>query len=432
MHNSDTGESFWKFPQDVLLAVIEMDRMERERKEKPEREVEDAIRSDMAPSAPTIAELQSQTGDRQDELSQHDSDSYEEVEVTDHEGAGIEDVEDGPTKRQRTDNADTNPPGPVEFNEEDIAFQLAQMGREYGLDPAEYDEENDDYDEGLPLSKEESTALFRDLLDDFHINPYSTWEQITSDGKVLDDSRYVVLSNMSARRAAFTEWSRDRIAELQERRKKEEKRDPKIAYLSFLHEHATPKLYWPEFKRKFKKEPELKDAHLADKDREKMYRDHISRLKLPESTRKGDLRALLKIEPLNSLNRSTTLDTLPQTLLTNLKFISLPARTRDPLVEAHISTLPLAPEPSTAEPSLEEQATRERKREERYKRDAALADRAKRVEEEKRKQRGALWHGRETLRDGEAELDRAMRVSKEGLRGYMETDRGHSTEIQER
>jgi len=42
--------------------------------------------------------------------------------------------------------------------------------------------------------------------------------------------------------------------------------------------NATPKLYWPEFKRKFKKEPEMKDPKVVDRDREKYYRDYISRM----------------------------------------------------------------------------------------------------------------------------------------------------------
>jgi hypothetical protein len=209
---------------------------------------------------------------------------------------------------------------------------------------------------------------------------------------------------------------------LREQREKEEKRDPKIRYVAFLQVHATPKLYWPEFRRKFKKEPEMKDTSLADKEKEKMYRDHINRLKLPESTRKSDLSVLLKAAPLTSLNAKSTVDTLPTSIITDLRYISLAPQVRDPLVETYISTLSPAPEPAglSAEDSEETKKTKL----EREKREKALADRERRVQEEKRKQHGALRQGREILGREEAELQRAMRVErgKEGLRGYMDAD----------
>ena len=427
VYNPEKDESFWKFPQDVLLAVMEMDRREREKRETEKEEsarvprAEPKSKSPSAPSAVPAEEPRSEN----DRLSHshEDSDSYEEVEVTDDEG----DDPDAPLKKQKLDNEQSE--GPVEFNEDDIAFQLEQMGEDYGLDPGEYSDGGEDYNgnyeegaEGLPLTEEDSTALFRDLLDDFRINPYTTWEKIIDEGRVIEDDRYTVLPNMSARKQVFSDWSRDRIHELQEKRRKEEKKDPRIAYLRFLHENASPKLYWPEFKRKFKKEPEMKDSKLADKDREKMYRDHISRLKLPESTRKTDLEKLLQEMPLSILNRDSTLETLPAVLLTNLKYISIPVKERDAIVAEHIFTLPAAPEVSNEDLSAEEQAELDKKRDERRKREAALAERERQVQEEKRKQRGALRHGREMQEEEAAQLERARRVGKDGLMRYMEPE----------
>ncbi len=211
--------------------------------------------------------------------------------------------------------------------------------------------------------------------------------------------------------------------ELKAQRAKEEKKDPRIPYLRFLHEHATPKLYWPEFKRKHRKEEAMKDAHLSDKEREKLYRDHINRLKLPESTRKTDLKDLLKSTPLQHLHRNSTNDTLPPTILTDLRYISLPPRTRDPLIEAYISTLPSLPssDPSAAGsgPSASDQAEADLKAAEREKRENALRERERMVQEEKRKVMGALRRGKEVLRDEEREIEEALRVSgRGGLRAY--------------
>jgi hypothetical protein len=427
VYNPEKDESFWKFPQDVLLAVMEMDRREREKRETEKEESAIVPRGEPKNKSPSVPSAVPAEGPRSenDHLSHshEDSDSYEEVEVTDDE----DDDPDAPLKKQKLDNEQSE--GPVEFNEDDIAYQLEQMGEDYGLDPGEYGDGGEDYNEdheegaeGLPLTEEDSTALFRDLLDDFRINPYTTWEKIIDEGRVIEDDRYTVLPNMSARKRVFGDWSRDRIHELQERRRKEEKKDPRIAYLRFLHENASPKLYWPEFKRKFKKEPEMKDSKLTDKDREKMYRDHISRLKLPESTRKTDLEKLLQEMPLSILNRDSTLETLPAALLTNLKYISIPVKERDAMVAEHIFTLPAAPKVSNEELSAEEQAELDKKRDERRKREAALAERERQVQEEKRKQRGALRHGREMQEEEAAQLERARRVGKDGLMRYMEPE----------
>lgn len=413
VHNLDTNESFWKFPQEVLKGVIEYDRQEREKKERIERGEEPEEAKELIASTETSRP----TADAAAAEDAEESDEYEEVEVTDSE-----DEEGQPSKRARTESE--GPANqPVEFTEEDMEYQLAAMGEEYGLDPGEYGElgegDWDDEAQGLPLTDADAEALFRDLLDDYNISPFTTWEKIIEEGRIIEDSRYTAPSNMKTRREIFSNWSRDRAKDVQERKKKQEKQDPRIKYLAFLQEYATPKLYWPEFKRKFRKEPEMKDSQLHDKDREKFYREYISKLKAPESTRKSDLSALLKSAPLHALNRSSSIDSLPTLIITDIRYIALPPKIRDPLIEAFISTLPPAPEEQL---TPEQQEELDRKRREREKREKALADREKRVEEDKRRQRGELLRGKDLLREGEAEIAEAMRVNKDGLRTQMEVD----------
>lgn len=402
-----------------MKGVLEFDRLEQEalaRKERGE-DVQDV--GDLEHAEGSSGERQEAEVSASGPTTAHaeeDSDEYEEVEVTDDED------EDHPFKRPKTDE-DEGHPQPVEFTEEDMEYQLAAMGEEYGLDPGEYGEPGEEGweegAEGLPLTEEDATALFRDLLDDFHINPFTTWEKIIEEGHIINDSRYTVLPNMKARRDVWSNWSRDRIQEIKERKQKQEKKDPRIKYLSFLQEHATPKLYWPEFKRKYRKEPEMKDPQLSDKDREKFYRDLVSRMKQPESSRKSDLSALLKSVPLHELNKSSNLEALPTSIITDLRYIALAPKVRDPLIETYISTLPPAPEDNL---TADEREELERKRVEREKRERALAEREKQVEDEKRKQKGELIRGKHLLREGEVELEEAMQVNKGGLRSYLEAE----------
>lgn len=265
-----------------MKGVIEYDRLEREKRERREcGEMSDEEEKTVerpssgegtAPTAEPMPTMHATNGTRHDD----ESDDYEEVEVTDDE-------DDSPSKRQRLEAKDDG--GPLEFNEDDMAYQLAAMGQDYGLDPGEYDDgQGNDWEEGaegLPLTEEDSTALFKDMLNDFHIDPYALWEKLIEEGKIIEDERYTCLPNMKSRKDAWVEWSRERIQRLKEQRERQEKTDPRIPYFAFLQRYATPKLYWPEFRRRYKKEPEMRDTKVVDKDREKWYREYVNRKRRP-------------------------------------------------------------------------------------------------------------------------------------------------------
>ncbi|KAB8293728.1 hypothetical protein EYC80_009213 [Monilinia laxa] len=410
VYNTEKEQSFWRIPDKLKDGILKLDQLRIQEKADALLKEQNTRKNTEVSGPAETAGIEKSAADVPDHNG--DSSEYEEVEVTDDEG---EDDEGNPSKRVRIEGLDE----PVEFNEDDIAYQLAAMGQEYGLDPGEYDDGNmDEWEpgaEGLELTFEDSAALFKDLLNDFGINPYWPWEKLIEDGKIVEDTRYTALTNMKSRREVWDEWSKEKIAKLRELRAKEEKKDPKIPYLAFLQQHATPKLYWPEFKRKYKKEVEMRDASLLDKDRERFYREHINRLKLPQSTLKSDLSTLLKSQPLSSLNNSTLISHLPPSILGDIRYISLDAAVRDPIIEAFITTLPPPPESSSAEEN--EEVTKQRLEKER--RQKALEERERRVAEEKQRQQRALELGKGRLRDEEAEIQRAMNVSKRGLLGHL-------------
>lgn len=416
VYNSHKDQSFWRIPDKLKDGILALDQLRI--KEKADA-LQKAVEPVSAGSLPGAAEHPGREGRDNQEAAVEDAESseYEEVEVTDDENEDDE----NPSKRQRTeDNAED---GPIEFNEDDIAYQLAAMGQEYGLDPGEYDDGNmEDWEEGvegLELTEEDSIALFKDLLNESGINPYSPWEKIVEEGKLVDDTRYTALTTMKARKEAWDEWSREKIKQLRELRAKEEKKDPRIPYLTFLQKYATPKLYWPEFKRKYKKESEMRDSFLADKDREKLYREHINRLKLPQSSLKADLTSLLQAQPLASLNNKTIASHLPPAVLSDIRYISLEPAARDAFIELHIKSLPPPPESEAVEESKEAMKDKSEKQ----RRQKALEDRERKVAEEKRRQQRNLELGKGRLREEEAEIARAMTVTKKGLKDHlMEVD----------
>ncbi|KAI0849200.1 hypothetical protein F5Y00DRAFT_235897 [Daldinia vernicosa] len=427
-YNPVKNASYWRIPDKVMKGVLELDIRGIKEKATGTQVGGADVGTSISPSAepqtrtPTTKDAAGETED-QVELGS----DYEEVEVTDDEGEEEEIREamedegqdnERPPKRQRTEEPIEDLP--VEFNEDDIAYQLQAMGDEYGLDPGEYDDGNPDAwpegAEGLPLSETDARELFKDLLNDYGINPYSSWEKLIEEGRIIEDGRYTVLNTMKARKDAWEEWSRERIQILKEQRAKEEKKDPRIPYLAFLQQKATPKLYWPEFRRKYKKEAPMRDTNLNDRDREKWYREHINRLKLPQDTLKKDLAALLRSIPLRSLNNKTHLENLPPQILADLRYISLDPQTRDPLIEAYIQTL--GPPPAGDEADDDGEAARKAK-EERRKREKALEERERIVAEEKQRQKKQLEYGKAALREEERELERAMHVGKKGLQSQL-------------
>lgn len=414
VYNPEKGTSYWRIPEKLMPGILELDkaRIRDKAGDKVEKKQEEGKKSEKKAEAAAEAS-QSAKPDAQKEHD-YDSSEYEEVEVTDDEG---EDGADGPdAKRQRTEEQANE--GPIEFTEEDIAMQLQAMGEDYGLDPGEYDDGNmEDWPEGaegLDFSEEDAKFLFKDLLNDKNINPYSPWDKLMEDGIIIEDPRYLALSTTKARKECWDEWTREKIAELKEQRAKQEKKDPKIAYMAFLQEKATPKLYWPEFKRKYKKEEAMKDLKMTDKDREKAYRDHIARLKMPQGTLKSDLTALLKAQPLHLLNKSTS--SLPPQVLTDLRYISLIPSVRDPLVSAYIQTLPPPPEDLEA---AEEDEEAKKARETRRRRERALEERNRMVEEQQRRREKEVAASKRRLREGERELEDAMKVGRRGLQSQL-------------
>jgi hypothetical protein len=412
VYNTEKDQSYWRIPDKLKDGILQLDQLRIKEKAEALQSAKEPAPTGAAPGA-AGRPGKDVRGDQQNDEDVADSSEYEEVEVTDDD----DEDKENPSKRQRTE--DDAPDEPIEFNEDDIAFQLAAMGQEYGLDPGEYDDGNigewEEGAEGLELTEEDSVALFKDLLNDYGINPYSPWEKLVEEGKLVDDTRYTALTSMKARKETWDEWSRGKIKQLQELRAKEEKKDPRIPYLGFLQKNATAKLYWPEFKRKYKKEPEMRDSSLADKDREKFYREHISRLKLPQSSLKADLLTLLKAQPLSTLNNTTIASHLPPAVLADIRYISLDPATRDTVIESHIRTLASPPESATEEEG--EEATKERM--DKQRRQKALDERQRQVAEEKRRQKRNLEFGKGRLREEEAEIARAMKVTKKGLKDHL-------------
>ena len=360
--------------------------------------------------------------------------SYDEIIEEEVSASEDERDDNNLNKRPRLDSggddaeqdAQDDDAGALEFTEDDIAAQLAAMGQSCDLDPGEYggqDETNGNEEIGQDLTTQEAESLFSNMLDDAGVNPYTTWEQlIGSDAgsRIIEDDRYTLLPNMRSRKAAFATWSSTAIEKQKEDNARKRKQDPRIEYLELLAKEASPKLYWPEFKKKFHKDAVMTNTRLSDKDREKLYREFNNRVKSKSSEeRKDDLWDLLKSLPVSEdWDGDTSLSSLPQAITTDVRYAVLSHSRRERLIKEYMRRLPYVDEIENGVVSEKEREDRK----ERRRKEAALKEREREVLEQKRKAAGRNRAEREELLREEEELRRAERVGRSGLRDQLQDE----------
>jgi len=323
VHNTTTKESFWKFPPDVMKAVISHDHIkfqEQQIKDIDEREIEKAqkekdllLRKDLEEDEDLLkndtevekiwvppSTTHNQAGD--------DSSEYEEVEVTDSE------FEDEDEKNEQVEEDQH-----MEFNEDDIEWQLSHM------------------EEDMSETNEDAEQIFHALLSSYKINPFTPWSSIISSSPphpILFDPDFTILSSAALRQKAYDSWSRAEISSRKQTLDVVSKEDQaRIDFWTLLDEKSTQvsKLYWIEFKRKYKKEKGMVGGlkgniqKWTEREMERGYKDFIKSMKLPLEQ---------KIDDLKKLVRESNGDEIR--VLRELKYWIVPKETREDLLKVDI------------------------------------------------------------------------------------------------
>lgn len=108
----------------------------------------------------------------------------------------------------------------VEFDEDDIAWQLAAM-EEAGQGPLEL---QGDYS-GPDFTISEKMEIFKQMMEDCNVDPYRTWDSELL--KIASEPRYLILDNTHHRKLAFEEYCIHKTKQLQQEKAiKEDVRNP--------------------------------------------------------------------------------------------------------------------------------------------------------------------------------------------------------------
>jgi len=182
-------------------------------------------------------------------------------------GSGGEREEDSDSESDRDGSGDGEG-GAIGFDEEDIAWQLEQMA-----------ETQPGMDLEMEATMEEKRGVFEEMLTERTVSPYNTWDMHMD--ALVSDPRYLALENTKERRLVYDAWSKRQIAHLQETKHLQPKQDRRLDFLRYIIPLATKKLFWPEFRRRHKKQPAIDKWLVPDREKETLYRQVVEKRKLP-------------------------------------------------------------------------------------------------------------------------------------------------------
>ncbi|CAJ0755188.1 6779_t:CDS:10 [Entrophospora sp. SA101] len=178
--------------------------------------------------------------------------------------------------------------------DEDISFQLQFMEEQELLaggvkldehsDLQKYEMTGGGIDNSQKSFKEQNREVELSpeerVLMDMDVSPFAMWEKELP--RIIHDSRYTLIPTLKQRKEYFDEYCKERAVEVRaEKKNKALHMSAKDEYSKLLEEETTHRSHWDEFRRMFKKDLRFKNFS-DDKEREKLFRNHVDDLKEKE------------------------------------------------------------------------------------------------------------------------------------------------------
>ncbi|WBW71916.1 splicing associated factor Dre4 [Schizosaccharomyces osmophilus] len=253
-HNTETHESTWLPPQELLDIVLTL--------RLPKRKLKSKFQSN-------AAEVSTGSGNYNNVvtkggLDEHPERQHETTSLSEDEGEEEESVEEVVETENEEGEENLSENGEnenIEFGEEDFLFQLQEMeGNVQGDDVLQEKE-------GPVIDHETAVQIFKQLLKDKSVDVYQTWEFTYP--KLIDDERFRILDTGQDRRQVFEEYCKSAIASKPDR---SSKTSSLLGFWNLLQSLPST-ILWPEFKRKYRKSPVLSIPRYSDRDLEKLFRE---------------------------------------------------------------------------------------------------------------------------------------------------------------
>ncbi|KAI7890713.1 uncharacterized protein EV154DRAFT_510756 [Mucor mucedo] len=245
-YDRETKTSVWEMPKELEAPLEELKKLEAEEKE--------------------ARKLQQQQQQQEEEESKKRA--LEEEEVAAQEAKRLK------LLQEEQEEA-------TEMTEEDIMWQLQQMeGQESDTEgdiPPQEDvqevavvEEKEKNETKPELSEEERIQQFNTLLEESHISPFAVYT--VEYPKLMTDPRFSLVPS-NKQKMLFNKYCHALGEHIRQEKAKEAKR-PEDEFKELLESKVTTKMYWDDFRRKYKDDARFK-ALPVTREREALFKAHV-------------------------------------------------------------------------------------------------------------------------------------------------------------
>ncbi|KAI8997111.1 hypothetical protein BDB01DRAFT_769872 [Pilobolus umbonatus] len=216
----------------------------------------------------------------------------EEAErMNEEEEAKKQKIEEENKEKERQAIEDT-----TEMTEEDIMWQLQQMeemGAEQMEEVEEVEEEQEEEEKEVKAVEskqpENGIELFYELLAEKKVSPFSTYSSEMP--RLMDDPRFNMVPPHK-QKTLFNKYCHDIGEKIRKEKAMKEKR-PEEEFKELLESKVKEKMYWDDFRRKYKDDPRFKAIRVT-KEKEALFKDHVKHLGKTRSSPVDDYMRLLR------------------------------------------------------------------------------------------------------------------------------------------
>ncbi|KAG2230561.1 hypothetical protein INT48_009901 [Thamnidium elegans] len=260
-YDRDSKTSVWEQPEELKEAMQELKKLEEEEKLKKEEEEKQKALEEEEEAKKALEEEEE---NKKRVLEEEKEQARQEV------------------KRIKLDQAVDNAEDveATEMTEEDIMWQLQQMAEEeVGMDreeeeevqeEAQKEEEIKQVEKKPELSEQECIEKFYQLLKENNISPFAVYSVELP--KLMLDPRFSLVPH-NKQKNLFNKYCHE-LGEQIKKEKSQNTKKPENEFKELLESKVTTKMYWDDFRRKFKNDPRFK-ALSVTREKEALFKEHI-------------------------------------------------------------------------------------------------------------------------------------------------------------
>ncbi|KAK4521833.1 uncharacterized protein ATC70_004370 [Mucor velutinosus] len=261
-YDRDTKTSVWEMPEALKEPMEELKKLDEEKeiekklKQENEAKLVQKEKEDADNKKRMLEEQEAEQEAKRVKLEQEIAQENGDTEQKEH--AKEEDLE------------------ATEMTEEDIMWQLQQMAEaeveetQAAVQTTPKAKEQAKQEPKKPeLSEEECLAQFNQLLAERNISPFAIYS--AEYPQLMTDPRFSLVPH-NKQKALFNKYCNELGEKI--KNEKKNKKKPEDEFKDLLVSKVTQKMYWDDFRRKYKDDPRFKAVSVT-KEREALFKDHV-------------------------------------------------------------------------------------------------------------------------------------------------------------